>query len=273
MKFLIAGGEGRLGKALAKELGSGAVAIGKADLDVTKRRNIEEVVGEVNPDVIINCAAILSVQAEREKKLAWDVNVTGAANLSKSAFFRCIRLVHISTDYVFDGQKGSYREDDVPNPVNYYGYTKSVGEAVVAHDNVSLVLRAPFRYDGPWQYETAFVDQWISGRWMVEVVPDIVAACCDTSLFGILHIGGDRNTVFSLARQRHPAVFPGQRSDFKEFSIPYDVTLDSSRWGSVKADAYEKRECERDVLVHTGVGNVLVPRSRLKDFMPPGDPE
>ena len=103
------------------------------------------------PEIIINCAAYTQVdQCEIEKKLAWDVNVTGTENLVKCLEKQGGQLIHISTDYVFDGSKKipeAYVETDQPNPVSYYGKTKYESEKVVQRGSDRHVIVRP-----AWMY-------------------------------------------------------------------------------------------------------------------------
>ena len=105
----------------------------------------------LQPDAVVNVAAIADIDfVEREQDLAHQVNVTGARNIADSCARRGIRYVFFSSDAVFDGEGGPYREEDAPNPVNYYGKTKLEAEQAVltAHPaaaviRISLVLGYP----------------------------------------------------------------------------------------------------------------------------------
>lgn len=235
-RILILGGDSRLARAMEAPRWLDLCRVGRAECDVTDLRSVERAIDRYSPEAVINCVGVLTVEAERDHRRAWDVNVTGAANVANAA--NC-RLIHISSDYVFSGDNGSpYAEGDAPDPVNYYGLTKAAGEAaVLAVNPEALVLRAPFRYDGPWPYRKAFADQWMSGRWIGEVAKDILGVVFDRSLSGILHMGGPRRSVFEMAREISPAVEPCDRADWSDFKIPRDTSLDSSRWNQHRAKA------------------------------------
>jgi dTDP-4-dehydrorhamnose reductase len=104
-----------------------------ARLDVCDASAVNAAVGDVRPDVIINCAAYTAVdRAESEPEIAAAVNVEGARNIAHSAAGAGIPLIHISTDYVFSGgARAPYEPYDEPNPVGVYGRTKWTGEAIV----------------------------------------------------------------------------------------------------------------------------------------------
>lgn len=132
MKILVCGCRGMLGTDLVRVLESAHTVVGVdlEEMDITDRRSVEERVAALAPDVLINAAAYTDVDgSERRAALAFRVNAEGAANLAV-ACRRCgARLIHVSTDYVFDG-RGSrpYAEEDPPNPLGVYGRSKWEGE-------------------------------------------------------------------------------------------------------------------------------------------------
>jgi len=97
--------------------------------DLLDENGISELVGKIEPEVIIHSAALTDVdRCEREKELAYQMNVEGTRAIATAAEKAGSFLIYISTDYVFDGNRGMYREDDRTNPVSYYGYSKLLGE-------------------------------------------------------------------------------------------------------------------------------------------------
>lgn len=98
-------------------------------MDITAKKEVKTVVHSVEPDVIINCAAMTNVDAcEKEKESAWRINTTGVEHLIDAAKKNNGTIVHVSTDYVFDGKDGPYDEEARPNPLSYYGKTKLASE-------------------------------------------------------------------------------------------------------------------------------------------------
>ena len=112
-------------------------------LDITNRSDVKSLVTSYRPDVIINAAAISSVdRCEQQREAAWRVNVNGVEYLTAAARIIGAKFVHLSTDYVFDGKYGPYGETDRVNPINYYGKTKLAGEnAVLAGGIPYAILR------------------------------------------------------------------------------------------------------------------------------------
>jgi dTDP-4-dehydrorhamnose reductase len=132
----IIGANGQLGCDLVKVFKNSKneiVPLTHADIDVTNFELSEKVLKNIQPDVIINCAAYVRVDdAEDNADIAFGVNAIGAMNIAKICARLNSTLMHVSTDYVFDGRKKKpYTEDDFPNPINVYGNSKLAGEYFV----------------------------------------------------------------------------------------------------------------------------------------------
>ena len=186
--------------------------------------------------MVVHAAAYTNVaQAERERAACWQVNVDGTRNLVRAVAARGVFLVHISTDYVFDGTRGGYREDDPVGPVcNYYALTKLVAEALARLTPAHLVIRTSFR-PREWPYAVAFTDVYTSQDYLDIIAPDIALAItrCRDIPFTTLHIATERKSVFELARRRKPDVQPGSKRDV-QVVLPDDISLDISRWRQLK---------------------------------------
>jgi len=153
MKIMITGAKGQLGNDCVRIFGktNQVIAVDLEELDITRPAEVFESVEKTRPDLIVNCAAHTGVDAcETEKESAWAANVSGPLNLAESLNRRGGRLIHISTDYVFDGRKPNseyYVEDDEPNPLSYYGKTKLEGEnAVRKTTERHIILRTAWMY-------------------------------------------------------------------------------------------------------------------------------
>ncbi|NNE99092.1 MAG: dTDP-4-dehydrorhamnose reductase [Pyrinomonadaceae bacterium] len=137
MKTLVVGANGQLGRELVnlgKQMGIPIIASGRAELDMTRPEDISSAIRFARPDVIINAASYTAVdKAEEETDQAFLINRTGPANLATACAKNGITLVHISTDYVFDGAaERPYIETDTPNPETVYGRSKLAGDEVIA---------------------------------------------------------------------------------------------------------------------------------------------
>jgi len=151
MTILVVGAGGRLGLEFMNRLASldDVTGVTHAQLDITDSLAVERKVLDVQPTVVINCAAQPHVdQCEQDRDLAYRINVLGARNIAHAAYKVAAKVVHFSTDYVFDGTADHpYTEWDPPNPVNWYGRTKLMSEEAVSHaDPDSLILRVACVY-------------------------------------------------------------------------------------------------------------------------------
>lgn len=152
MNVLITGGEGQLGWELNRMIPDGinVFSYSKSDLDITDTQKLQQKVGKVDPDYIINSAAFTAVDAAEEKKeLAFRVNSTGAANIARVAVENKSRLIHISTDFIFDGKSGiPYKPEDDANPMNVYGKSKYDGENQIREicNSYAVIIRSSWIY-------------------------------------------------------------------------------------------------------------------------------
>lgn len=111
------------------------------ELDIGRKQDVRDAVALHKPNVIINTAAMTGVDAcETDREQAWKVNVTGVENIVEAARRENTRVVHLSTDYVFDGKEGPYAEEDRPEPINYYGRTKLASENHLRSSDIPFVI-------------------------------------------------------------------------------------------------------------------------------------
>ena len=192
MKIAITGSDGQLGKSL-KDAFLGTphkiTLLNRQSLDVTNSESALKVISSLKPDWIINCAAYTNVdQAETEQDICSAVNTKGVENLIVAASQNKSKLIQISTDYVFDGNKtGLWQENDKRNPLSYYGKTKAEAESLILQDyfSQSAIIRTSWLYS---QYGKNFVKTMFNlgenGDSELNVVSDQVGqptSCADLS--------------------------------------------------------------------------------------------
>lgn len=153
MRIMITGGNGQLGSEwvyFLNKQGVEFIALPSSDLDITDHMDVRRVLNNLKPDLIINCAAYTNVdQAEDEKEKAFAVNADGLKNLADYCVEHQIKLVHFSTDYVFEGSltdkknlPEGYPEDHPPKPINTYGESKLAGEVSIRNSGCDhLIIR------------------------------------------------------------------------------------------------------------------------------------
>ena len=236
MNLFVTGGNGRMGKELIPQLESRGwcvTAPPSRDLDITDESTVADALEAARPDIVLHLAAYTDVaKAEKERERCWAVNVAGTRHIARHAPGR---LVHFSTDYVFDGERGLYAETDAPNPSNYYSLTKTVAEEAARSAPNALIVRTTFK-DAVWRYPIAFDDQFTSADFTDVIAAEILQLMLnlDRVQDDVLHVVTERKSVFELARRRNPGVQPGSRSSAK-VHIPPDVSLENSRWRALKA--------------------------------------
>jgi dTDP-4-dehydrorhamnose reductase len=145
VKALVTGGGGQLASDLVTALGDSAHAYPHAELDIADNAALDRAFERSQPEIVFNCAAFHNVDAcEREPDMAWAVNVRAVRELAR----RSQRLVHLSTNYVFDGRREApYGEEDAPSPRSMYALTKLAGEyAALAYCADALVVRTAGLY-------------------------------------------------------------------------------------------------------------------------------
>jgi dTDP-4-dehydrorhamnose reductase len=209
-KILQIGTKGQLGWELLRTcapLGE-VVALDYPEVDLSDSVGLRALVRNVKPDIIINAAAYTNVdKAESEPELARAINATGPHVLAEEAKKIHAVLVHYSTDYVFDGTKGSpYVETDQPNPLNVYGQTKLEGEqAISASGCVKLILRTSWVYSMRQGGFVTKVLQWAREQEVLRVVDDQISSPTSARMLAeitALVLAQGRDDVFGYLREK-----------------------------------------------------------------------
>ncbi|MBD0415999.1 dTDP-4-dehydrorhamnose reductase [Oryzicola mucosus] len=153
MKILVTGREGQVVTSLIERAGTldgvEVVTVGRPEFDLADPASVERVIADISPDIVVSAAAYTAVDlAEDERDLAHAVNAEGAGAVARAAAKADIPIIHLSTDYVFAGNKdGEYLESDPTGPIGVYGRTKLEGERAVAEANARhVILRTAWVY-------------------------------------------------------------------------------------------------------------------------------
>lgn len=163
-RLLVTGASGLLGNKIVELTKNGYTVIplhktkplhsNSLKLDITNTIEVLNLFHKLKPDVAIHTASETNVdKCETEKDQAWEINVEGTRNIAEACQKSGAKLLYISTDYVFNGKKGNYNEEDEPNPINYYGITKLEGEKqITSHCRNHVILRTSVLYGWhPWK--------------------------------------------------------------------------------------------------------------------------
>jgi len=151
VRILVLGARGMLGQDLVPLLSSTYEVIARdiEDFDITDAQRVKEEILRLKPQVVINAAAYTDVDGcESKQELAFAVNAAGAGNIAQACTLVKAKMIHLSTDYVFDGSSSRpYQEDDAPNPLNIYGLSKWQGEIRIQNSSAPyLIIRTQWLY-------------------------------------------------------------------------------------------------------------------------------
>ena len=226
------GGSGLLGRELQPLL-PGAHFPTHGEFDVTSYSSLESFVANKQLSTVLHAAAFTSPpKIDQDPMRALEANIVGTANVVRLAERFGLRLIYVSTDYVFRGDRGGYKEDDAVGPMNRYAWSKLGGECAVRLYDNSVIVRTSF---GPneFPYPKAFDDQYTS-REGVGVFARKLVRIIDSSVKGVLHVGGPRRSVHEYARSLDSSREIGRLSIRDvSFKVPVDTSLDTSRYESL----------------------------------------
>ena len=239
MKIFLTGKNGQLGAKLEDDLKKSheVIAMDQDALDLMDVKLIDDTIYKVNPDLIINAAAYTNVdKAEKDKDLAYKVNVVAPKTLSDLAKLLDIPIIHISTDYIFDGsKKDAYEEDDKANPLSVYGKTKWQGEDFVRQAPKHFILRTSwvFSPQGHNFLKTIFKlaqektslsvvdDQWgspTSVKILSEAIQSIIQHLVpqnNLDVYGTYHVTSDGETNWYLYARKILDIFEHFKVELK----------------------------------------------------------
>lgn len=190
-------------------------------IDLTKKEFLRELVEKVNPDFIVNTAAMTQVdECEKQKETCDELNINVVKYLKEFCLNLNIHLIHLSTDFIFDGKKGNYKETDKPNPLSYYGLSKLKAEEVLIKSEVNYtILRTILVYGKVFDMSRSNIVLWVKSMLekgeeitivddqfrMPTYVEDLASACklvIDKKIKGIFHISSKQLlSVFKIAQQ------------------------------------------------------------------------
>jgi dTDP-4-dehydrorhamnose reductase len=270
MRLLVTGASGQLGAYLLRELSARGAAVSAwsgshgGDLfgvplrpvNLSDRSAVAAVFREARPDAVIHCAALSSIaRCHREPALAEAINDHGTRLLADLADEARARLLYVSTDLVFDGEKGWYTEGDVPAPLSAYGRTKARAEGAVRASERGLVARVSLLFGSTLIGRPSFFDEQLSAlrerrpcalfsdEWRTPLslltAARALIALAESDYAGVLHLGGPERLSRLEMGQRLAAflgadasvIVPARREDVPAAEPrPRDTSLDSSCW-------------------------------------------
>lgn len=210
MKIVLFGGSGTLGTELQQVFSKDdIIAPSSQDVNICNFEDVKKCIEEVRPDIIIHTAAVINnIEVERSPDHALHTNIIGSANIAAQCNKYNIRLVYISTDYIYSGNKGSYIESDDINPVNLYAWTKLGGECSTKCVNDHLIIRTSFGTN-KFPYTHAFTNQYTSKDY-VDVIAPMIAKAVMSNSTGVINIGTNKKTMHEYAMKRNNNTQPAE---------------------------------------------------------------
>ena len=231
-KILLLGASGTLGTELQK-INSEMLCPTHDELDITNSIELLYYCEAKKPDIIINAAGVIDNRViEKNPVEGIHTNIIGAAHVAIICVHFGIRLVYISTDYLYRGNRGNYTENDDLSPFNLYAWTKLGGECSVVAVKNHLIIRTSFGKN-TFDYPQAFVDKWTSKDYCDKIAPLIYEAAL-SPLTGVLNLGTERKTLYDHAKERNENVLPVKIED-TNYHTPYDTSLNLQKWINYKS--------------------------------------
>ena len=200
-KILITGGDGRFAKILKKKNKKlNLIFKSKKELNILKLHSIEKCIRKEKPKIILHSAGLSRPMKIHEKNIckSIDLNIIGTCNIVKICEKYRIKLIYLSTGYVYEGTKGNYSENDPVKPFNNYGLSKLAGECAVQMYKNSLILRLTMT-EKPFSYKSAFsnlITNFMYHEDFVKILHKLIHKK------GIINVGGKTQSVYSFAKDK-----------------------------------------------------------------------
>jgi len=217
-------GDGLLGGEIIKQTGWNYMSRKKDGLDTNK---IETFLFKHTPDIIVNCIANTDTYS-KDKQSHWDINYAFVSKLIDYCNEKSIKLVHISTDYVYAGSVNNASEEDVPvHCNNWYGYTKLLGDGLVQlQSNDYLLVRCTHK-PTPFPYDAAWIDQ-VGNFDYVNIISDLIIKLINANANGLYNVGTETKTMYEMASRTKSV-----NKTFTPEHVPKNQSMDISKMKNI----------------------------------------
>ncbi len=223
-RIVITGGSGRFGNILKRYKTKHKIFFpNKKELNILNLRSIEGYLKSKKPNILIHLAGLSRPMKIHEENISKsiDLNIIGTANITKACEKKNIKLIYFSTNYVYPGKKGNYKEIDPLLPVNHYAWSKLGGEASVQLYKNSLILRVCMT-EKPFVHKKAFVNVKSSFAYHDEVVKILYRVLNQK---GILNIGGKTKLIYDFAKRDNKFVKKIYLKKNSNLGMPFDSSI------------------------------------------------
>jgi dTDP-4-dehydrorhamnose reductase len=224
-KIVITGGSGRFGSILQKKYKSNKLYYpNKKQLNILSIKSTEKYLKKIRPKILIHLAGLSRPMKIHDSNISKsiDLNIIGTANIVKICSKLKIKLIYFSTNYVYPGTKGNYKENSSLLPINNYAWSKLGGEAAVHLYKNSLILRVCMT-EWPFVHKEAFIDVKNNFIFHEEVAKILFKTL---HCRGILNIGGKKQSIYSFAKKYNKKIIPISRKNNYFFKSFPDLSID-----------------------------------------------
>ena len=223
-KILVTGGDGRFAKILKiKNKNLNLYFTSKKNCNILNIKSISNIIKKVKPDIILHTAGLSRPMKIHEKEINKSIalNIIGTANLVQVCNIFNIKIIYFSTNYVYEGKKGNYKETDAVKPFNNYGLSKLGAECSVAMYKNSLILRITMT-EKPFLHKKAFsnlISNYMFHEDLVKILPKII------NKEGILNVGGKTQSVYDFAKSKNSNVKKIKAKKKDNFPLRQDMNI------------------------------------------------
>ena len=224
-KVLVTGGSGRFGSALRKiKTKYKIIYPTKKQLDILRIDNIRSFLKRKKPKIVIHMAGLSRPMDQHEKEISRSINlnIIGTSNLVIACSEMKVKIIYISTSYVYPNKGSSFRETDPVLPWNNYGWSKLGAECAVQMYKNSLIVRACVS-EKPFLHKTAFNNVKASFLYHDDAAKIVLKLINKT---GMINLGGKSQTIFNFAKKTNPSI---KKSNMKNNVLPKNLTISLSK--------------------------------------------
>lgn len=243
-KILLTGASGTLGREIiSQNKDKDFLTPSRAELDITKKDNVREFLLKNEFDAVLHCAAMARMkECEENPEKAIETNVIGTSNLviwtmeKEKKSGKNIRFVHMSTDGVYPGTKGNYKEEDATIPYNTYGWTKLGAECSVRLLKNHCIIRTNFFDPEDIKFDDAATDAF-SSKIPIGYLVKAIAILLNNNFIGTINVGRERKSDFDNYRKYKPNLRPCRLKDIlkeAKFPMAQDSSMDISKWRKIE---------------------------------------
>jgi len=227
-KIVITGGSGRFGSVLKQIKTKNKLFFpNKIKLDIENFRNVKGYLAKIKPDILIHLAGLSRPMSIHDKdiKRSIDLNIIGTANITKACEEKNIKLIYFSTNYVYPGNKGNYKETDSLLPVNNYAWSKLGGETSVQLYKNSLILRVCMT-EKPFVHKVAFSNVKTSFTYHENVASVLFKLINKT---GIINVGGPSSSIYDFVKKDNKFIIKKKLKSSSNIGLPFNSSINISK--------------------------------------------